>query len=59
MTKVMKKIIITIMSVVLLLACGNNKTRQTESVIYAGQSNSDLSEPDTITSSVQEEMLEV
>ena len=55
----MKKIIITIMSVVLLLACGNNKTRKTESVIYAGQSNSDLSEPDTITSSVQEEMLEV
>ena len=55
----MKKIIIAIMSVVLLLACSNNMTRQTESVIYNGQPNSDLSEPDTIASSVREEVLEV
>ena len=44
---------------ILLLACGNNKTRQTEQVIYDGQPNVEQSEPDTIASSVQEKVPEV
>ncbi len=51
----MKKIIIVIMSVMLLLACGNNKTQKAEQVIFDSMPNVDQSEPDTITTSVQKE----
>ena len=50
----MKKIIIAILSVVLLLACSNNKTRQAESGTNDDQTSVEQSEPDTIASSVQE-----
>ena len=59
MMKVMKKIIIAILSVVLLLACSNNKTRQAESVTNDNQTSVEQSEPDTIASSVQKEAPEV
>ena len=55
----MKKIITVLISVVLLLACGNNKTRQTESVIFDNQTSVKQTEPDSIVSSVQEEMPDV
>ena len=55
----MKKIIIAFMSVALLLACGNNKTRQTESVIFDNQASDEQSEPDTVASSVREDVTEV
>ena len=50
----MKKTIIVILTVVLLLACGNNKTHQTESVIFYNQAGVEQSDPDTIASSVRE-----
>ena len=50
----MKKTIIVILAVVLLLACGNNKTHQTESVIFDNQAGVEQSAPDTIASSVRE-----
>ena len=50
----MKKTIIVILPVVLLLACGNNKTRQTESVVFDNQANVEQTKPDTIASSVRE-----
>ena len=50
----MKKTIIVILTVVLLLACGNNKTHQTESVIFDNQAGVEQSAPDTIASSVRE-----
>ena len=56
---VMKKIIIAILSVVLLLACSNNKTRQAESGTNDDQTSVEQSEPDTIASSVQKEAPEV
>lgn len=59
MMKVMKKIIIAFLSVVLLLACGNNKTRQAESVTNDDQPSVEQSEPETIASSVQEKVPEV
>jgi len=55
----MKKIITVLISVVLLLACGNDKTRQTESVIFDNQTSVKQTEPDFIVSSVQEEMPDV
>ena len=55
----MKKIIIAILSVVLLLACNNNKTHQAESVTNDDQTSVEQSEPDTIASSVQKEAPEV
>jgi len=48
----MKKTIIVILTVVLLLACGNNKTHQTESVVF--DTGVEQSDPDTIASSVRE-----
>ena len=59
MMKVMKKIIIAFLSVVLLLACGNNKTRQAESVTNDDQPSVEQSEPETIASSVPEKVPEV
>ena len=50
----MKKIIIAILSVVLLLACSSNKTRQAESGTNDDQTSVEQAEPDTIASSVQE-----
>lgn len=55
----MKMIIIAILSVVLLLACSNNKTRQAESGTNDDQTSVEQSEPDTIASSVQKETPEV
>ena len=55
----MKKIIIVFMSVALLLACSNNKTRQTEPITNDERVSVEQSEPDTIASSVQEEEPEV
>lgn len=55
----MKKKFIVIMSVMLLLACGNNKTHQAEQVLYDGQPDVEQSESDTISSSVQEKVPEV
>ena len=52
----MKKTIIVILTVVLLLACGNTKTRQTEPITNDDRGSVEQSEPDTITSSVQEKM---
>ena len=52
----MKKAIIVILTVVLLLACGNNKKHQTESVAFDNQASVEQSEPDTIASSVREEV---
>ena len=54
----MKKIIIVITSVVVLMAC-DNKTRHMESVIFDNQTCVEQSEPDTIASSIQEEVLTV
>lgn len=54
----MKKIIVVIMSVMLLLACGNNKTRQTEQVIFDSQPEVEQSGPD-IASFAREEVPEV
>ncbi len=51
----MKKKIVVVMSVMLLLACANDKTRKTEQVIYDNLPVDEQSEPDTIASSVQEE----
>ena len=58
MMKVMKKKFIVIMSVMLLLACGNNKTHQAEQVLYDGQPDVEQSEPDTIAPSHQKEVPE-
>lgn len=55
----MKKKVIVIMSVVLLLACGNNKTHQTEPITNDNRVSVEQSEPDTIASSVQKETPEV
>ena len=54
----MKKTIIVILTVVLLLACGNNKTRQTEPITNDDRGSVEQSEPDTIASSVQEKVPE-
>ena len=54
----MKKIIIAILSVVLLLACSNNKTRQAESGTNDDQTSVEQSEPDTIAPSHQKEVPE-
>jgi uncharacterized lipoprotein NlpE involved in copper resistance len=51
----MKKIIIVIMSVVVLMAC-DNKTRQTESVVFDNQADVEQTKPDTVASSKQKEM---
>ena len=50
----MKRTIIIILTVMLLLACGNNKTRQTDSITNDDRASVEQSEPDTIASSVQE-----
>lgn len=50
----MKKMIIVILTVLQLQACGNNKIRQTEVVVIDNQAGAEQLEPDTITSSVQE-----
>lgn len=55
----MKKTIIVILTVVLLLACGNTKTRQTEPITNDDRGSVEQSESDTITSSVQEKVPEV
>ena len=55
----MKKTIIVILTVVLLLACGNNKTHQTESITNDDRASVEQSKPDTIASSVQKEAPEV
>lgn len=44
----MKKTIIVILTVVLLLACDNNKTRQTESVVFDNHASVDQSMSDTL-----------
>ena len=49
----MKKIIVVIMSVILLLACSKNKTRQTEPVIYDDTPIVEQSKPDTVAIAVQ------
>ena len=50
----MKNTIIVILTVLLLLACGNNKARQTESVVFDNQADVEQTEPDTIASSFRE-----
>ena len=50
----MKKTIIVILTVVLLLACGNKKIRRAEQVIYDGQPDVEQTKPDTIVSSGRE-----
>lgn len=55
----MKRTIIIILTVMLLLACGNNKTRQTDSITNDDRASVEQSEPDTIESSIQEEVSEV
>ena len=59
MKKDIKMKVIVIMSVMLLLACGNNKTRQTELITNDNQTCVEQSEPDTIASSVQEKVPDV
>ena len=56
--KVKKKILIAILSVALLLACGNNKTHHTEPVFYDSLPVVEQTEPDTFASSVQEDASE-
>ena len=51
----MKKIIIVIMSVVVLMAC-DNKSHQTESVVFDNQADVEQTKPDTVASSKQKEM---
>lgn len=53
----MKKTIIVILIVVMFGAYGNNKTRQTEPIVFDNQAGVEQLEPDTIVSSVQEEYL--
>lgn len=55
----MKKMFFVIISVVLLHACSNNKTRQTEPIINDDRVSVEQSDPDTIASSVQEKVPEV
>ncbi|MBR1400404.1 MAG: hypothetical protein IJ562_02290 [Prevotella sp.] len=55
----MKKTIIVVLTLALLWACGNNKTRQTEQFIYDSISDVEQSRPDTVASSVQEERSKV